>query len=168
MNNCLNCGKEIVQKEFGKPRKFCDNNNSCKQSYHNKNKKEKRFVRFDSFQALKEKFDMVVAENNELKLAKSVPNQKEEPLRTKITYQKATKEAYDGNKADRYVLDEIGLTMPAETPKIDEKERQARIKQLEYELAHAPKTFSISGMKYHYFNSRETELKKLRTQNNIS
>jgi len=70
MNNCLNCGKEIVQKDFGKPRKFCDNNNSCKQAYHNKNKKEKRFVRFDSFQALKEKFDMVVAENMELKSAK--------------------------------------------------------------------------------------------------
>jgi len=36
MNNCLNCGAEIKQKEGARKRKFCDNQNKCKQAYHNK------------------------------------------------------------------------------------------------------------------------------------
>jgi UTP-glucose-1-phosphate uridylyltransferase len=58
----------------------------------------------------------------------------------------------------------VVIEMPkiVEKPKIGENERQARIRQLEYELAHPPKTFTISGMKYHYFNSREAELKQLK------
>ncbi len=60
MNNCLNCGKEIVQKNGGKERKFCDNNNACKQAYHNAHKKPQKYV-------LKETYDKLlakIAENN--------------------------------------------------------------------------------------------------------
>lgn len=55
MNKCLNCGAEIVQKEGARERKFCENQNKCKQAYHNKHKKPQKFVR-------KDKYDKVVEE----------------------------------------------------------------------------------------------------------
>lgn len=52
MNKCLYCQKDIVQKNGGKERKFCDNNNACKQAYHNKNKKEPKYVLKSTYDAL--------------------------------------------------------------------------------------------------------------------
>jgi hypothetical protein len=57
MNKCLNCGAEIIQKNGGKERKFCDNLNKCKQAYFNKNKKPKKYVQVEKFEALKKELD---------------------------------------------------------------------------------------------------------------
>lgn len=41
MATCKNCSKPIELKQGRRPREFCDNNNSCKQQYYLKNKKDK-------------------------------------------------------------------------------------------------------------------------------
>ncbi|HUM52920.1 MAG TPA: hypothetical protein PK431_13945 [Chitinophagales bacterium] len=82
MSNCLNCGKEIAQKNGGKERKFCDNNNACKQAYHNKNKKPPKYV-------LKETYDKLlakIAENN-------TPINKAKILSERETVNEASKKA---------------------------------------------------------------------------
>lgn len=77
MNKCLNCGKEIKQKEGARERKFCENQNACKQAYHNKNKKQPKYVTLKSFQELKAELDKAKEDNSEL-LAKIEENNKPE------------------------------------------------------------------------------------------
>lgn len=44
MSKCLACGADLPPRTEGKrERKFCDNKNKCKQLYHSKNQKEKKF-----------------------------------------------------------------------------------------------------------------------------
>ena len=57
MNKCLNCSAEIIQKNGGKERKFCDNNNACKQAYYNKKngsgyKPKRKHLTVEEYEAL--------------------------------------------------------------------------------------------------------------------
>lgn len=105
MSNCIQCGKEIKQKEGARERKFCDNKNKCKQAYHNKNVKKPKYVLFKSFKSLKDELDAVKEEN--------------QTLRSKIEFKVADKSAYDGKKIERPILDEVGLweNAPDDFPK---------------------------------------------------
>lgn len=67
MNKCLNCERELKHIEGRRKKKFC--NEKCKGEYWRKQNKEPKYVQ-------KEKFDKVVAELEELKFAKSVPEKK--------------------------------------------------------------------------------------------
>lgn len=82
MNKCLNCGAEIIQKNGGKQRLFCDNQNKCKQAYHNKTKKEPKYVQYQTFKELKDRFDALVKERVD--------------------------KSYDGEKTNRSMIDEVG------------------------------------------------------------
>lgn len=69
---CLSCGKEIIQKNWGKQRKFCDNNNACKQSYYNRNKKEPKYVRKETFDALEKNLKEVLSKGYDKELLDKV------------------------------------------------------------------------------------------------
>jgi hypothetical protein len=64
MNKCLNCGAEIIQKNGSRERKFCDNQNKCKQAYHNKIKREPKYVQFKTYKDLLEKYDELVTKSS--------------------------------------------------------------------------------------------------------
>lgn len=87
MSKCLACGKELPPKTEGKrERKFCDNKNKCKQLYHSKNQKEKKFktIPIEQWEELQKK----LAENN-------IPENKEKILKQRNTPNKAGKEAHN-------------------------------------------------------------------------
>lgn len=69
MSNCLNCGLEVPQIAGRRPRIFCNNNNKCKGEYNRKQNKQQKYVHLKSFQELKERFDAVVLERDELKVS---------------------------------------------------------------------------------------------------
>lgn len=63
MSVCKNCNNELIQTEGKRPKEYCDN--TCRSAYFRKNKvKEPKYVQFKTFQALKEKLDAAIAENN--------------------------------------------------------------------------------------------------------
>ena len=62
MSNCLNCGKEVPQKEGKRQRKYCDD--SCKMAFHNKKKpKESKYVLKSTYEALKKDYETLIARN---------------------------------------------------------------------------------------------------------
>lgn len=64
MDNCLNCQKEITQKEGKRAKKFC--NDICRATYwQKKNKgKEPKYVLFKTFKEMQEKLNKAMAEAN--------------------------------------------------------------------------------------------------------
>lgn len=59
MSNCLNCGKDVIQKEGKRERKYCDDN--CKMAFHNKHKREPKYVLFKTFKDLSDKYEELKA-----------------------------------------------------------------------------------------------------------
>lgn len=116
MNTCLNCGAEIIQKNGGKERKFCDNLNKCKQAYFNRNKKPPKFVLLKTFQELKERFDEIAAENMELKSAKVIKDDKNKS-HPELSYQKQAKEPQQPIKTTVGDKDVVEPEKAVETPK---------------------------------------------------
>lgn len=94
--NCKHCGKELPEQQTGRrPREYCDNNNYCRNQYHEKKKKDK------------------VEADAELVFPKPKVFFKEteitdgcEILADKIILP----EVYDGKKLSLYELDEVGQT----------------------------------------------------------
>lgn len=128
MTNCLYCNAEIEQKNGGKERKFCDNNNSCKQAYHNKNKKPPKYVLFSTFQELQEKFNALNGKNTQ---------------ETQNKPQEATKKENEGEsilKIDNsLILAEIEKVKAAKIPdgmskKVWEFDQNKKLKALQSQL----------------------------------
>jgi endogenous inhibitor of DNA gyrase (YacG/DUF329 family) len=118
---CINCGKEVPQKEGRRQRKFCDNNGKCRVAYfHKTHPKEKKYV-------LKERDEAVVKERDELKaqlnmmqkfayleLTKDNSMFNEENVGKSVTvtleggahYNGVAKDAYDGLPLPKDYIDE--------------------------------------------------------------
>ena len=82
-------------------------------------------------------------------------------LKSKIKFSPVPKESYDGEKIDRLILDEVGLTEQYK-PEIDVKAIEQRIKDLEAELKKPPPNPQI-GLRA-WTNLRTNELNKLKKQ----
>jgi len=102
MNNCLNCGKEIKQKEGARERKFCENQNACKQAYHNKHKKQPKYVKLSSFQALKDMNAKLMEqlENERKKQNKAISEAFTNPATNTMGIDKIT-QPYSSNDTDK-------------------------------------------------------------------
>ncbi len=156
MNNCLNCGKEIVQKNGGKERKFCDNNNACKQAYHNAHKKPQKYV-------LKETYDKLlaqIAENNK-------PENKAEIEAKRNGTAGNTKKEYKYPLSEKDVVrsggfipnENGGMTFVETIPKKDTLEIEQRIKEIQDQLKSPPKN-PIIGLRT-WIRVRQEEIQKL-------
>lgn len=96
MNNCLNCGKELVQIEGKRSKKFCDN--TCRSNYWQKTnrKKEPKYVRYETFKELKDKFDILVAnktqgETKKEKVIEDIQNNKKAAVAPENTEKEESK-----------------------------------------------------------------------------
>ena len=151
MNKCLNCSAEIVQKNGGKERKFCDNNNACKQAYFNKQKKEPKYVKLSSFQELK----------NELDIAKlKIEEMKKYPFVPKGVF-------IDADLINTEPKEIVTVTLPKANGKTEladwhRKQMEERIAEIEAELKKPPKN-PLIGLRT-WTRVRQEELEKLKKE----
>ncbi len=146
---CLNCGAELEVIPQKRKKLYCDS--TCRSNYWQKaDRLEKAGKSTEEIVSLMQK----LAANNKNK--KRISKERE-GLRSKVKFSNPLDktDAYNGEKLNRYPMDEVGLTAPSDTPTIKE-----RIEQLKKELNNCPKDYSETG-RIMWRKEREKKIKEL-------
>jgi len=139
MNECLNCGKEVVQKEGRRKRLYCSD--TCRVKFNRqKHGKKVRWVSVEKYNELLER----VSKNNEPENKASIMEQRNPPT-AKSKYQNPITEM------DAYSKTDLSLPLTDDALKLAEYEA---------ELPNVPENTSLGKVRRKFLERRIKELKQ--------